>query len=392
VEIERLLEGHTDRHEEAVIVRMLEGLDDAELDEVIASLDVPKLLDSVDDRLRGPDHYTSLLGLLTMDRLHALGTASRASLLRGLQTGRTSSKDEQAVLTILTGTKGERLTRLKAAVDRGLDHRDMHQLVFRDVDDEDIRGLLLAHLQDEGAELPMQGFKLLSDIDDTVYANWKDTRFPKKSIYPGVRQLYLEVLRPTDDEQDEPEEGPIFVTARPKDRPGIIENKSLRHLTEIGFKHASVLAGSISKLHSNDAIARKKAQNFLEFQQLYPEYGFVFFGDSGQGDAQLAERIVKEPGPHGAHTFIHDEVDTATDDRASWAGRGVHFFDSYLEAGAECFERELIGVAGLHRVEAASLSELEALSFDDDELRAARTAELKRAIEHARAAERELER
>ena len=109
----------------------------------------------------------------------------------------TSGKDEQAILSVVTGTKGERLTRLKACVDRGPDHRDMHQMVFRDIDDEDIRALLLEHIADQGAELPLQGFKLLSDIDDTVYANWKDERFPKKTIYPGVRQLYEDVIAST---------------------------------------------------------------------------------------------------------------------------------------------------------------------------------------------------
>ena len=35
-----------------------------------------------------------------------------------------------------------------------------------------------------------------------------------------------------------------------------------------------------------EPLAQKKAQNFLEFQALYPEFDFVFVGDNGQGDAR----------------------------------------------------------------------------------------------------------
>ena len=31
-----------------------------------------------------------------------------------------------------------------------------------------------------------------------------------------------------------------------------------------------------------EPLAQKKAQNFLEFQSLYPEFDFVFVGDNGQ--------------------------------------------------------------------------------------------------------------
>ena len=37
-----------------------------------------------------------------------------------------------------------------------------------------------------------------------------------------------------------------------------------------------------------EPLAQKKAQNFLEFQALYPEFDFVFVGDNGQGDARAA--------------------------------------------------------------------------------------------------------
>jgi hypothetical protein len=34
---------------------------------------------------------------------------------------------------------------------------------------------------------------------------------------------------------------------------------------------------------------RDKAESFLKYARLYPEYQFIFFGDNGQGDVFAAE-------------------------------------------------------------------------------------------------------
>jgi len=35
--------------------------------------------------------------------------------------------------------------------------------------------------------------KVYSDIDDTFYSHYKDKTYPKRAVYPGVRELYREL-------------------------------------------------------------------------------------------------------------------------------------------------------------------------------------------------------
>jgi phosphatidate phosphatase APP1 len=51
---------------------------------------------------------------------------------------------------------------------------------------------------------------------------------------------------------------------------------------------------------------RIKLENFTRFASLFPEFNFVFFGDSGQGDALLASRLLETFPQHVLATFIHD--------------------------------------------------------------------------------------
>jgi hypothetical protein len=39
-------------------------------------------------------------------------------------------------------------------------------------------------------------------------------------------------------------------------------------------------------------MADKKYENFLKFQQLYPEYKYIFVGDNGQGDVLAAQKML----------------------------------------------------------------------------------------------------
>lgn len=55
-----------------------------------------------------------------------------------------------------------------------------------------------------------------------------------------------------------------------------------------------------------------KMENFTRFASLYPEFSFVFFGDSGQGDALLASKLLAAFPGQVLGTFIHD-VNPASD-------------------------------------------------------------------------------
>lgn len=48
---------------------------------------------------------------------------------------------------------------------------------------------------------------------------------------------------------------------------------------------SGMLTGTWRNVLGNKNIAKKKFQNFQQYRVLFPEYGFIFNGDSGQGDA-----------------------------------------------------------------------------------------------------------
>jgi hypothetical protein len=374
--IEKLLEGHTDRRDEEMILSLLSDAEDATLDATLQGLDLSRLLGDVDDRPVGPKHYTALLQLLSQQRVGALTVPTRAQLISALQRGRTGKRDESAIAALLLATKGSALTELKNALDRGRDHRDLQQLVFSDIDDDALRAAILDHFRAEAPTDSVREVKVLSDLDDTFYANWKDDRYPKKTVYPGVLSFYAELdSGPTGDGRM----GDLaFVTARPRDRPGIIERLTHDMLRERGLADATVLAGSFFKLLSHDSMADKKVANFVDYVALFPEYDFVFVGDSGQGDATFGKRMYEQAADRVKGVFIHDVMATSAEERERWATERVSFFDTYIGAGCMAFKQGLIAAAGLQRIVDAARSDLEALTFGDAEQKELRAAELEK--------------
>ncbi|MBK7859528.1 MAG: DUF2183 domain-containing protein [Archangiaceae bacterium] len=378
--IRALLEGHCDRAEEAQILALLSEAGATELDEVLTGIDVHRLFTGVDDRLAGPDHRSALRALLCDTRLSELRVPSRAAVCRALQKGRTDDADEQAVVRVLLETRGRELTSLKNALNEAGDHRDLQKLVWVDIDDAQRRHTLLAHFAREA--VPAGEVKVLSDIDDTLYENWKDTRYPPKTVYPGVVQFYAELDRGAD-EAGRP--GDLtFVSARPTDPVGVIEALTFRTLRANGIRVAAVLTGSVLAARSNEAIAQKKLENFLQYQALYPEYGFVFVGDSGQGDVLFGQAIRQRAPEAVKAVFINDVVATPADRRAALAEQGVYLFDTYVGAAARAHRLGLISRAGLVRVGKAAEEAMRAVPFTDEAQRRDRRDELVRDLELAR--------
>lgn len=118
--------------------------------------------------------------------------------------------------------------------------------------------------------------KILSDVDDTLYSSLFDESFPRGTIYPGV----LSFQRALDDHNFD--SGEIaFLTARPEGVKGIVRQMTKNHLASLGvdMKLAAVLSGSFKNFIGNENIAKKKFENFVIFQSIYPEYDFIFLGD-----------------------------------------------------------------------------------------------------------------
>ncbi len=376
-DVKALLAGHTDRSEESRILGILRGARAGELDHLLSSLPLDALISSVDDRLIGPDHRTALFQLLCHERLADLSIRTRAALVSTLQRGRTSAQDERAIAWIFLGTRGKELTALKNAVDGSGDYHDIEQLIHHDIDDAGIREQILDHIRVEAT--PRTDLKILSDIDDTLYRNWKDTRYPKSKEprpYPGVLAFYRE-LDLAFSADGEPRDL-TFLTARPGDRVGIGEGITRKHLAAFGLSYAKVLTGDFGHLLTHELMAEKKYMGFIEYRKVFPEYSFVFCGDSGQGDAIAGGLMMEHPGGSVRGVFIHDVVGTDEQRRASWREKGVYFNDTYVGAALDAHELGLLHAEAVRNIALSALAELEAIHFDDHGMRKDRFHEFRR--------------
>jgi hypothetical protein len=377
-----LMTGHTDRREERRILDLLGETTSVELNYLLLNVNLDALIADVDDRVVGPDHRTELLESLCVKRARELGLPVRAALVAALQKGHTHDLAERMLRALFLGLSGRELTEFKNLLDgRGNSH-DLQQLLFHDVDDALIRQDILTHIQRE-AELASSGEnKVLSDIDDTFLANWKDTRYPSKTIYPGVLQFYRELDRGPGLVPGR--EGDLtFISARPQDPLGLIEDRTLATLREHGVSSAVMLSGAFTHLLGNARIAAMKLENFSRYVQLYPEYGFVFTGDSGQGDVVFGEQILASWPELVRAVFIHDVVATPEPARQSWRDKRIFFFDTYVGAAVEAFEVGVISRDGVARVVHAAREDLARVAFASEAQRAARMVELERDIQRA---------
>lgn len=384
--LRELINGHTSRTDERRIIELMRGMSPGALNVVLGSLSVKELhelIGDIDDRLIGPDNHKNFLDLLSKERLPELTVDSRAKLVHALQHHRTSGADEAAIRDVFLGTRGPALTALKNAIDQGGDYRDLQQLVFHDIDDPKVRDAVLEHFKTEAAT-PSGQVKVLSDIDDTFYANLKDSRYPMKTVYPGVRALYQELDKGGTSTPDRVGDL-MFLSARPYDRPGLGETHTRNTLDDKGVRPATVLSGDWAHIIGNESIAAKKYDNWSQVRQLYPEYGSVFLGDSGQGDAIFGAKAAATPGGEMKRVFIHNVTDLSDAQRADFAAKGVTIFDTYVGAAIEAYKAGLITKDGLERVATAAQRELGEVSFSDPAKKAAREAELARDVAAMRA-------
>jgi hypothetical protein len=379
-----LMTGHTDRREEQQILQLFETATAAELNYLLTNVDVEALFSDVDDRLVGPDNLTALLELLCVKRAHELGLPMRAGIMFSLQKGPTPLLAERMIRALFLGLRGRELTEFKNLLDGRGNYRDLQQLVFTDVDDPAVRQDILDHIHREAATAPSGENKVLSDIDDTFICNWKDTRYPPKTVYPGVLQFYRELDRGPGVIPGR--EGDLtFVSARPMDPLGFIEDKTLETLRQHGVGPAVMLAGAFTHLIGNARIAEKKFDNFTRYAQLYPEYGFIFTGDSGQGDVSFGEQMLAAHPDSVRAIFIHDVVATPEPVRQVWRAQRIFFFDTYVGAAVEAYEVGVIARDGVARVARAAQEELEKIPFASEDQRRARREELTRDLQRAEA-------
>ena len=349
---------------------------------------------------------------------------------------------EQALMGVLLAVAPERLSRFKFDLEYDLDDKDMVEYVFHDIDDKQRQNTIKAHY----LKAPAQGgIKVLTDVDDTMYANLVDKRYGNVRDEDGAKPLYPGILAFYNSMKHEPFEGEgVLVTltgvtkvpvttlsARPNPFAGELERASLQKLAALPSPAGtrlkllpSGLSGAIvsSTLGSAETVVRArierrlqpdqrildalhdqvpdgqetkigevKFRNFLEFAAVYPEYRYVFVGDSGQADALTAQLLITTSDPASSRvvtTFIHAlKADDNVKPRKSKAfdallpairvgeqspsGRGVIVFRNYIDAAVIAYShratlrdpatsRELITAQELAVIVESALAEFEA--------------------------------
>lgn len=359
-----LLRGPTDRGEEAAVLALLRQASPAGFDKALTLVDAAALFGSLDDRLFGPDNLTALRHLV-LERFESLSIPALANVVYGLHVDHTDRDDEEMIARIFCGTKGVRLTELKNAINNRDDHYDIEALVFTDIHEDAIRAKILNHIAAEAAGIDPGEAKILCDIDDTVSAALHDRRYPRGTVYPGVLALLDALDRgPTD------VRGSLdltFVTARPGDVFGLVENHTRARLRAAGIASHSVLTGTFAALVNHDRMAARKVVNITHYHALFPEYRLVFIGDSGQGDVTVGASILEQFPDAVDAVLIHDVVGNPDQVRNDWAATGIESFETYIGAACLLQRRGMIADTAVTRVIEQSLTDLAQIAWESPE-------------------------
>lgn len=352
-----LLTGRPDRVGSQAVVDLLRTAGRDDLNHLLREVSGPVLFTGVDG-----DARTELTELLGRTRRDELEPDTLARIVHGLQSQRRGVLRDEVLVEILLSRGGTDLTRLKNFINTAEDHQDLEDLVFVDFH-EPARDRVLAHIAAEAQGRVVKDPKILSDIDDTVFCKLHDRRWPRGMIYPGVLALF-EALDAGPDDAPFDLGDLTFVTARPADAWGLVENWSRTALRRAGVSRLSVLSGSLRALMSKEAMATRKMENISHYRRLFPEYELVFLGDSGQGDVLVADRLVEVEAAAVRLVLIHDVIGTPHSVRMGHAQRGIHFHDTYVGAAATAFECRLISRAGMLAVAHEAVGGFERTRWD----------------------------
>ena len=304
------------------LMQLMRPLPIEQFSEVVHAMDLRRVLDTLDRRAWGADYRAEFLTLLEK-AIHALNMDTKVLLANVLAEGRTTFREEKVLRAIFLSESGAGLTDLKLRIDTSDVGHDLLGLLTNDIDAPELRFDIIRHFKESAvviknpAERPL---RVVSDIDDTLYASLKDARYPKGTLYKGVLELFAGVSALP----------PVFLTARPELVSALFERLTHKQLRRYGLEKPTVLSGSLPGLLGHRRMAEQKARTLLNYTELYPEFRFVLFGDSGQGDMALSEQLLLMESPVIERAFIHKLHDSHAGARTKHPM--IHLFTDYAEA------------------------------------------------------------
>ncbi len=365
----------TDRGKVHSMLGQLREMGPDALNEWIASVDFAQIF-----RLMRGSAEKAFLNEVVRGRLTEINLRSRGILIKAMQVGPTLYQRERAVRDLMLATHGHDLTVLKRHIDRCDDHRDLAQLLFHDIDRSDYRKQILDHINREGRLHPCPEVRIITDLDDTIYCNWVDKRFPPKTVYPGVLQLHHELRGDL-----------VVLTGRVGDRSGLLERRYRRRLGVLGIKELTILTGSLVHQFVHPWIFSKKWANLERHYRLFPEMRIVLFGDTGQADPEFLSKAARHYGVQVARALLHNVRELPAPRRALCDQSGVDVFDTYVGAALLLYRAQLLTAEKLERVMQAALQDMDRIVFPAANIRQARQHELQRDLQRAEEALREID-
>ncbi len=333
----------------------------------IGAADFPKAFDALRTSAE-----KAFLEEVVRGRLTELTIRSRGILIKAMQVGATYYQRERAIRDLMVATHGHDLTVLKRHIDRCDDHRDLAQLLFHDIDRSDYRKQILDHIHREGRLHPCPEVRIVTDLDDTIYCNWADKRYPPKTVYPGVLQLHQELRGDL-----------VVLTGRVGDRSGILERRYRKRLGALGVKELTLLTGTLVHQFVHPWIFSKKWANLERHYRLFPEMRIVMFGDTGQADPEFLSKAARHYGVQVAKALLHNVKELPPARRAVCDQSGVSIFDTYVGAALQLFRAGLLSAEKLERVMQAALQDLDKIPFPAASMRQSRLQELKKDLDQA---------
>ncbi len=320
-----MLDKRVGSSERSRILELLRPLGTEQFAEVLHAVDLRRLMKALDWRSWGSNSRAELLTLLER-QVGGLNLESKTLLANLLADGPTSFREEKVLRALFLSERGAALTDLKLRIDTSDAGHDLLSLLTSDIDAPELRYDILKHFRD-AAEVPKnlkeRPLRVVSDIDDTLYSSLKDPRHPKGSLYKGVLELFAALSSLP----------PIFLTARPELVAALFERLTHRQLRRYGLEQPTVLSGTLRGLFGHRRMAEQKARTLTSYTEMYPEFRFLFFGDSGQGDMALAESLLASDEPVIERAFIHKISDSHAGSRTSHPK--IHLFSDYAEAAEQ---------------------------------------------------------